>query len=171
MADAAAILPGFGGGASSAAAWIHCIALEESPDMARKTASRLQKRREVEAAGTTPETKKAKAEKKPAKKRTTRRKAKVPDRKRLFWGVFSGTLKEEGRFTYDQYKQAEEKLELLRSKSKKLYFIQPIKEVISGETAAAPEEPAEAPKPRPSKAKVVADVDDDEEADDEDDEE
>lgn len=102
--------------------------------MARKTASRIAKRREVEAAGA--KTKKA-AAKKPAKKRTTRRKAKVPDRKRLLWGVFSGTMKEEGRFPYDQRKQAEEKLELLRSKSKKLYFIQPIKEVITNEPAPA----------------------------------
>jgi hypothetical protein len=93
----------------------------------------LAKRREAEAAGT-----KAKAApKKAAKKRTTRRKAKAPDRKRLIWGVFSGTMKEEGRFPYDQRKQAEEKLELLRSKSKKLYFIQPIKEVIANEAAPA----------------------------------
>lgn len=107
--------------------------------MARKTASRLQKRREVEAADAT----KPKAAKKPAKKRATRRKVKAPDRKRLLWGVFSGTLKEEARFPYDQRKQAEEKLELLRSKSKKLYFIQPIKEVITAESAAAAEAAAE----------------------------
>ena len=97
--------------------------------MARKTASRMQKRREAEAAGKKKTTKKKKA----AKKRTTRRKAKTPDRKRLLWGVFSGTMKEEARFTYDERKQAEEKLEQLRSKSKKLYFIQPIKEVITDE--------------------------------------
>jgi hypothetical protein len=103
--------------------------------MARKTASRLQKRREAEAA----DAKSKSAVKKPAKKRVTRRKVKVPDRKRKLWGVFSGTLKEEARFPYDQRKQAEEKLEQLRSKSKKLYFIQPIKEVISAEAAAAEE--------------------------------
>lgn len=108
--------------------------------MARKTASRLQKRREVEAADAT---KPKSAAKKPAKKRASRRKVKVPDRKRLLWGVFSGTLKEEARFPYDQRKQAEEKLELLRSKSKKLYFIQPIKEVITNEPAAATEAEAE----------------------------
>lgn len=106
--------------------------------MARKTASRLQKRREAEAA----DSKTKSAAKKPAKKRVSRRKVKVPDRKRKLWGVFSGTLKEEARFPYDQRKQAEEKLELLRSKSKKLYFIQPIKEVITAE-AAAPAEAAE----------------------------
>lgn len=103
--------------------------------MARKTASRLQKRREADAAaaqdkGGDKADKKA-ARKKVAKKRVTRRKVKAPDRKRMLWGVFSGTMKEEGRFAYDQRKEAEEKLELLRSKSKKLYFIQPIKEVIT----------------------------------------
>lgn len=97
--------------------------------MARKTASRLQKRREVEAAGSRAKTKTA--GKKAVKKRTTRRKAKAVERKRVLWGVFSGTLKEEARFPYEQRKEAEEKLEALRAKSKKLYFIQPIKEIIT----------------------------------------
>jgi len=110
--------------------------------MARKPASRLQKRREVEAADAKAEAsvKAPAAKKAAAKKRPSRRKAKVPDRKRKLWGVFSGTLKEEARFPYDQRKQAEDRLELLRSKSKKLYFIQPIKEVIGAETAAPVED-------------------------------
>lgn len=133
--------------------------------MARKTASRLQKRREAEAADASPKTK-AKAEgKKPAKKRASRRKAKAPDRKRLFWGVFSGTLKEEARFNYDQRQQAEEKLELLRSKSKKLYFIQPIKEIITGEGEAAVPESDEEPPVKPTRTKAVAEEDDEDEAD------
>ncbi|MEZ6064947.1 MAG: hypothetical protein R3B90_04400 [Planctomycetaceae bacterium] len=105
--------------------------------MARKPPSRLQKRREAEAAGAQAAPKKKAA--KTAKKRTTRRKTKAPERKRMLWGVYSGTMKEEGRYAYDQRAQAEEKLEQLRAKSKKLYFIQPIKEVIgegsSGEAA------------------------------------
>jgi hypothetical protein len=134
--------------------------------MARKTPSRLQKRREAEAAGATAKTKKAEG-KKPAKKRVSRRKVKAPDRKRLFWGVFSGTLKEEARFNYDERKQAEEKLELLRSKSKKLYFIQPIKEVITAESGAARPEP----EAKPARAtKSAAPKDDDEEEEDEDEE-
>ncbi len=108
--------------------------------MARKTASRLQKRREIEAAGSQARTKAAR--KKATKKRTTKRKAKAPERKRLFWGVFSGTMREEARFPYDQRQQAEEKLEQLRAKSKKLYFIQPIKELLS-ESAPAEAEDAE----------------------------
>lgn len=112
---------------------------------------RLQKRIEGEAAekrgkkkaadGAAPKKRKA-----AAKKTTTRkRKTKAPERKRLLWGVFSGTLKEEGRYAYDERDKAEERLEQLRSKSKKLYFIQPIKEVISDappaeETSVPPEE-------------------------------
>lgn len=100
--------------------------------MARKTASRLQKRRELEAASAKGATK-AKAKRKKAKRKTTttRRKAKAVERKRLVWGVFSGSLKEEARFPYDQRAAAEEKLEALRAKGKKSYFIQPIKEVIT----------------------------------------
>ena len=98
--------------------------------MARKTASRLQKRREAEAATSrgakTPAAKKAKRARAPS-----RRKTKVAERKRLIWGIFSGSFKEEGRFPYDQRAAAEERLEQLRAKGKRSYFIQPIKEVIS----------------------------------------
>jgi hypothetical protein len=105
--------------------------------MARKTASRLQKRREVEAAttrgGKAPAAKKAKRARAPS-----RRKAKVAERKRLIWGIFSGSFKEEGRFPYDQRAAAEERLEQLRAKGKRSYFIQPIKEVISAPAPTAP---------------------------------
>lgn len=102
--------------------------------MARKTPSRLQKRREAEAATTrgakTPATKKAKRTRAPSK-----RKAKVAERKRLIWGIYSGSFKEEARFPYDQRAAAEERLEQLRAKGKRSYFIQPIKEVISAAAA------------------------------------
>jgi hypothetical protein len=106
--------------------------------MARKTASRIQKRRENEAAegrdAKAPAKKKAKRARAPSK-----RKAKAAERKRLIWGVFSGSLKEEARFPYDQRAAAEEKLEQLRAKGKKSYFIQPIKEVITAPAPAAKE--------------------------------
>lgn len=93
----------------------------------------LDKRREAEAAeklGKTAATTKKKAPK--AKTTTARkRKSKAPERKRILWGVFSGTLKEEGRYLWNEKDKAEERLAQLRSKSKKLYFIQPIKEVLS----------------------------------------
>jgi hypothetical protein len=114
----------------------------------KKSPSRLDKRREVEAAealeksesagaGTKKKkaakkkvAKKKVAKKKVAKKTTTRRtKTKAPQRKRLVWAVFSGSMKEEARFPYDQRKDAEKKLEQLRAKAtKKMYFIQPVKE-------------------------------------------
>jgi hypothetical protein len=106
--------------------------------MARKTASRIQKRRETEAA-------ESRGEKAPAKKKAkrarapSRRKTKAAERKRLIWGIFSGSLKEEARFPYDQRAAAEEKLEQLRAKGKKSYFIQPIKEVITAPAPSAKE--------------------------------
>ncbi len=111
--------------------------------MARKTASRLSKRREIEAADAAdaPVKKKKKATRK-KKATTTRRKTKASERKRLVWGVFSGSLKEEARFPYDQKKEAEAKLEQLLARGKKIYFIQPIKEVITAEEIKAAEEAA-----------------------------
>lgn len=99
--------------------------------MARKTASRLSKRREAEAAEAKGTTKAKKKRKKAAKKKTTRRKTKASERKRLVWGVFSSSLKEEARFPYDQRKEAEKKLKALLDKGKRMYFLQPIKEVIT----------------------------------------
>jgi len=72
-----------------------------------------------------------KTKKKKKKKRKSRsKKAAAEARKRLVWGVFSSSMKEEARFPYDQRKEAEKKLEQLSSKSKKPFFIQPIKEII-----------------------------------------
>jgi len=109
--------------------------------MARKTASRLAKRREIEAAEAAPAKKKKKATRKKAT--TTRRKTKAIARKRLVWGVFSGSLKEEARFPYDQKKEAEAKLAQLLARGKKVYFIQPIKEVFTAEEPKADEAEAD----------------------------
>ena len=115
--------------------------------MARKTPSRLQLRKQVEAADkkktakkTTTKKKKATPKKITAKKATVKKtktrakrakKVKTPQRKRMIWGVFSGSLKEEARFPYDQRSAAEDKIKQLRARAtKKMYFIQPIKEPI-----------------------------------------
>jgi hypothetical protein len=107
--------------------------------MARKTPSRLELRRQVEAAEADPSgekgdktaKKKVKSKdgtKKPATRRT---KTKVAERKRLMWAVYNGSMKEEGRFPYDQRDSAEEKVQQLKLKSpKKIFFIQTIKETI-----------------------------------------
>lgn len=118
--------------------------------MARRTSSRLEKRREIEAAeglekasGKKKATKKKAVKKKAAKKRT-RAKAKATARKRLVWGVFNGNMKEEGRFPYFDRAAAEDRMEKLKLKSpKKLFFIQPIKEEITDVAPGISEEPVE----------------------------
>jgi hypothetical protein len=105
--------------------------------MARKTPSRMELRRQVEAAGeagaaTDKAAKKRVKTKDATKKPSTRRtKTKVAERKRLMWAVYNGSMKEEGRFAYDQRDSAEEKVQQLKLKSpKKIFFIQAIKETI-----------------------------------------
>ncbi|MBD3672084.1 MAG: hypothetical protein HUJ26_01045 [Planctomycetaceae bacterium] len=90
--------------------------------MAKKAAKKTAKK--------TTATKKKKKKKK-SKRKSRSKKAVAEARKRLVWGVFSSSMKEEARFPYDQRKEAEKKLEQLSSKSKKPFFIQPIKEIIN----------------------------------------
>lgn len=137
--------------------------------MARRTSSRLQKRREAEAVES--QTKSAATKKKATRTRarttTSRKKVKAAERKRVVWGIFTGTLKEEARFPYDQREAAEEKLKQLLAKGKRSYFLQPIKEVITDSPTPAEEEAV----PQPEAA-VVAPVEDEEVlADDSDDDE
>lgn len=129
----------------------------------------------AEAAGDKGEEKKAKKTPKAAAPRAKRTKEKVLARKRLVWVVYSGSMKEEGRFPYDQLDAAHEKIEQLKLKSKKMYFIQPVKEILGegGVVIAKPvaidldDEPV---KPK-KKARAEDDDDDEEEADDDDDDE
>ncbi|QDT14308.1 hypothetical protein [Alienimonas californiensis] len=108
--------------------------------MARKTASRMELRRQHEIAEQYEAVdKKTAGRKTTAKRKTTTRKRadKAPVRKLLMWAVYNGSLKEEGRYTYAERDKAEEKLESLRAKAtKKMYFLQPIK-VPLGDAAAA----------------------------------
>lgn len=76
---------------------------------------------------------------KPKKKKATRKKAatrkareKPPERKRAVWVLYSGSMKEEGRYPYDQKEAAEERLAVLQGRGKKLYFMQMVKELITG---------------------------------------
>lgn len=144
--------------------------------MARKTPSRLELRKQAEAveaaSAEAGEEKKAKRATKAAAPRAKRVKEKVQARKRLVWVVYSGSMKEEGRFPYDQLAAAHEKIEQLKLKSKKMYFIQPVKEIL-GEGGVVittkpdidlDDEPAK-PKKRPARS----DDDEEEEEDDSDD--
>jgi len=116
---------------------------KEKPVMAKRTTSRLELRRQAEAAESSePGAAKKKAVKEPKKKaapRAKRTKAKVVVRKRMLWGVFSSSLKEEGRFAYAEKEAAEARAAELAVKHKRTYFVQPIKEVMADrEPAAAP---------------------------------
>lgn len=141
--------------------------------MARKTPSRLELRKQAEAAAAQggDDEKKKSAAKKAAVPRAKRTKEKAIARKRLVWVVFNGSMKEEGRFPYDQRAAAEEKMEQLKLKSnKKLYFIQPVKEVI-GEAKGASPVALEVPKPPRKKAGKPVDEAEDDFLEDDDDEE
>ena len=111
--------------------------LENPGNMASR---RLDKRREIEAAealgvdGSAEGEKDGKrkravagAKKKPVKKKA---RTKPIERRRIVWVIYNNTQKEEDRFPYDQKKAAEERIEVLRSKSKRLYWLQAVKEVI-----------------------------------------
>jgi hypothetical protein len=125
----------------------------------------LELRKEAEAAEARgvpakAEPKTRKARKAPAK-RTSRSKVKAPQRKRIVWVIYSGSMKEEGRFPYDQRAAAEERMEVLRSKSKKLYFLQPVKEIIGEGAAAHAPEAGEQAKPKRTRAAKAAAVEED----------
>lgn len=92
--------------------------------MARKTVNRKELRAEAEAA----EKKKVK---KKATKRKSRAKAGADVRMKLFWGVFSQSLKRVALYEFNQRKQAEQKAEDLSKKGKSPHFVQRVKEEIA----------------------------------------
>ena len=95
--------------------------------MARKVVNRKQLREEVEAAEKAGITK-------PAKKKAAKRKSRSKDpadvRMKLFWGVFSQSLKRVALYEYSQKKQAEKKAEELSATGKSPHFVQKVKETI-----------------------------------------
>jgi hypothetical protein len=99
--------------------------------MARKVLNRKALREEVEAAekAEADQPKKA-AKKKPRATRASRSKETVDVRKKVFWGVFSQSLKRVATFEFDQKKQAEKKAKDLSQGGKTPHFVQKIKEVI-----------------------------------------
>jgi len=134
--------------------------------MARKSPSRLEMRRQAEAAES--EAKIAPKKKAVKRKKATRKKkaAKAEVRRRLMWGVFTGSMKEESRFDYDKRDAAVERIEQLRAKNaKKLYFIQPIKEPLDGEVSVAKVVPADEEEDEVVKKTEATDEDEAEDAD------
>jgi hypothetical protein len=108
--------------------------------MAKRTINRRELRDQAEAAekrgGAAEGTAAKKEAKKKAAPRAKRSKTKVVVRKRLVWGVFSSTLKEEGRFPYGEREAAESRAEELSVKHKRTFFVQPIKEPIADKPVA-----------------------------------
>ena len=112
--------------------------------MARRTASRMELRRQAEAAqlaepagATGANMKRGPSQKRAAGGGRRRKSEKASPRKMKMWAVYNGNLKEEGRYNYEERDRAEEKLESLRAKAtKKLYFLQPIKVPLSDVKAA-----------------------------------
>jgi hypothetical protein len=108
--------------------------------MAKRTRNIREMREQADAAeklgkaaagdGTATEKKKAKEPKKKVTK-AKRTKAKVIVRKRLVWGVFSSSMKEEGRFPYAEREAAQSRAEELAARHKRTYFVQPIKEPLA----------------------------------------
>ncbi len=67
------------------------------------------------------------------KKAVRKTREKVRERRRAIWVIYSGTMREEGRYPYWEKSAAEERLEMLRARGKRLYFMQMVKEVIVGD--------------------------------------
>ena len=98
--------------------------------MARKTVNRMDKRLEAEAA----EAAEAEAPKKNKKKATKRKKkAAAVARLKLFWGVFSPSMKRVALFEFNQKKQAQKRCDELTAKGKGDHFVQKVKDVIDEE--------------------------------------
>lgn len=101
--------------------------------MARKVVNRKRLREEAEsvaAAEKTAKKKKSSAKKKTAKRKTRAKKAAVDERKKIFWGIFSQSLKRVALYEFHQKKQAEKKAVDLSKGGKTPHFVQKVKEVI-----------------------------------------
>lgn len=100
--------------------------------MARKVLNRKELREENDAAEAA---EKAGVKKKKAvkKKKTTKRKKKsdaAEVRMKLYWGVFSQSLKRVALYEFNQRKDAEKKAKELNSSGKSPHFVQKVKEVV-----------------------------------------
>jgi hypothetical protein len=103
--------------------------------MARKVVDRKQLRKEAEAAEAAgaPEKETKKAKKKAPTKRKSRAKTAEPARKKLYWGVFSPSLKRVALFEFHEHGEALKKAEELSKSGKSPHFVQRVKEEIVAE--------------------------------------
>ena len=100
--------------------------------MARKVVNRKKLREEAESVAAAEKTaKKKKTAKKTTVKRKTRAKKSAADeRKKIFWGIFSQSLKRVALYEFHQKKQADKKAVDLSKGGKTPHFVQKVKEVI-----------------------------------------
>ena len=100
--------------------------------MARKVVNRKKLREEAESVAAAEKTaKKKKTAKKTTVKRKTRAKKSAADeRKKIFWGIFSQSLKRVALYEFHQKKQADKKAVDLSKGGKSPHFVQKVKEVI-----------------------------------------
>lgn len=96
--------------------------------MARKVVNRKALREEAEAAEQAEAAAPKKKKKKAAKRKSRAKQTEV--RRKLFWGVFSQSLKRVALYEYSQKKQAEKKAEDLSKSGKSPHFVQKVKEEI-----------------------------------------
>ncbi len=96
--------------------------------MARKVVNRKALREEAEAAEAA-EGKTAKKKKKA--KRKSRKKEPEDIRMKLFWGVFSQSMKRVALYDFTQKKQAEKKAVELSKDGKSPHFVQKVKEAVT----------------------------------------
>lgn len=94
--------------------------------MARRVVSRKDKIAEAEAA----EAEKTAKKSKKAKSSKRKAKAAVDVRMKLYWGVFSQSLKRIAVFEYDQKQEAEKRAAELSKSGKSPHFVQKVKEEI-----------------------------------------
>ena len=101
--------------------------------MARKVVNRKELRAEAEAAEKTAKKKATKKKAKKKAKRKSRAKAAKEVRMKLYWGVFSQSLKRVALFEFNQRKQAEKKAQDLSKGGKSPHFVQRVKEAVEEE--------------------------------------
>jgi hypothetical protein len=101
---------------------------DEKPVKKKKAA----KKKKAEDTGET----KKKAVKKPRKKaaKRSRKKEAVPDRFKIYWGVFNHALKRVALYEFNQKKAADKRASELSDGGKPPHFVQKIKEVIDPST-------------------------------------
>ena len=98
--------------------------------MARKVVSRRALREEAEAVEAADAAAPKKKKKKAKAKRKSRAKEAVEVRKKLYWGVFSQSMKRVALYDFDQKEAAEQKAEDLGKGGKSPHFVQRVKEEI-----------------------------------------